>query len=53
MAAPRLVIPLPLLDIMPQPVASIDTSKLPNVMNMTASTITENVQLINDSCRNL
>lgn len=41
-----------LLSTMPQPSdqASIDTSKLPNVMNMTASTITENVQRINDSC---
>ena len=44
-----------LLSTMPQPSdqASIDTSKLPNVMNMTASTITENVQRINDSCTNL
>lgn len=29
---------------------NIDTSKLPNVMNMTASTITENVHRINETC---
>ncbi|KAJ3563675.1 hypothetical protein NP233_g8787 [Leucocoprinus birnbaumii] len=36
---------------MSQPLgAHIDTSNLPNVMNMTASNITENVQRINESC---